>query len=139
MILVLDTNCLIHILSKDAEHHWLFTAILNSEVTLALTTEIISEYEEVLNNFFKSTTIGENVVRLLINLPNTIRQEVYYKWNLITKDPDDNKYIDCAVAANADFIITDDKHFKILKSIEFPKVITLRLEEFNDFYNKEKS
>jgi len=139
VILVLDTNCLIHILSKDAEHHWLFTAILNSEVTLALTTEIISEYEEVLNNFFKSTTIGENVVRLLINLPNTIRQEVYYKWNLITKDPDDNKYIDCAVAANADFIITDDKHFKILKSIEFPKVITLRLEEFNDFYNKEKS
>jgi len=130
---------LIHILGKDAEYHWLFTAILNSEVTVALTTEIISEYEEVLNNFFESTTIGENVVRLLINLPNTIRKEVYYKWNLITKDPDDNKYIDCAVAANADFIITDDKHFKILKSIEFPKVISLRLEEFSEFYNKEKS
>lgn len=139
MKIVLDTNCLIHILGKNAEHHWLFEAILDGEISIALTTEIINEYEEILNSFFQSSTIGENVVRLLLNLPNTTRQEIYYKWNLISKDPDDNKYIDCAVAANADFIITDDKHFNILKSIDFPKIVALRLEEFYDFYQNPKT
>ncbi len=43
MILVLDTNCLIHILSKASPYHWLFQAIKSGEITLAVTTEILAE------------------------------------------------------------------------------------------------
>jgi len=138
MTLILDTNCLIHILGKDAEHRWLFNAIIANEINLAVSSEIINEYEEVLNSFFESESIGANVVRLILNLPNTVRKDIYYKWLLITKDPDDNKYVDCAVAANADHIISDDKHFKILKSVDFPNVSCLRLEEFQKLW-KEKN
>ncbi|MCB0562358.1 MAG: PIN domain-containing protein, partial [Phaeodactylibacter sp.] len=46
----------------------------------------------------------------------------YYKWNLIAEDPDDNKFVDCAVASNATFIVTHDRHFNVLKKVDFPKV-----------------
>ncbi len=62
---------------------------------------------------------------------------MYYKWQLITKDPDDNKYVDCAIATNAHYIISDDKHFKVLDIIDFPKIVCLRLEAFDKIY-KEK-
>ena len=51
-------------------------------------------------------------------------------WNLIIADPDDNKFVDCAVAANADYIITNDAHFNVLKSTSFPKINILTLQEF---------
>lgn len=127
-------NCLIHILGKNAEHRWLFDAILSGEISLAVTSEIINEYEEVLNDFFDSEELGENVSMLILNLPNTIRKAVYYKWQLISNDPDDDKFVDCAVAANADYLISDDTHFKVLKTISFPKVVCLRLEEFQKIW-----
>ena len=95
----------------------------------------MNEYEEVLNDFFESNNLGEKVTKLILNLPLTIRKDVYYKWQLIVQDPDDDKYVDCAVAANADYIITDDKHFNVLKQVDFPKVNCVRLEEFKDIWN----
>ncbi|MEM1120133.1 MAG: hypothetical protein AAGJ18_06765 [Bacteroidota bacterium] len=77
MIIVSDTNCPIHILGREAEHRWLFDAIVSGKISLAVTSEILNEYEEILNNFFESETIGTNVVGLLLNLPQTIRKEVY--------------------------------------------------------------
>ena len=38
----------------------------------------------------------------------------YYHFNLITADPDDNKFVDCAIAANAHYIVSNDKHFNVL-------------------------
>ena len=39
-------------------------------------------------------------------------------------------FVDCAIAANADFLVTNDTHFNILKTIAFPKVNTISLQEF---------
>ena len=55
---------------------------------------------------------------------------VFYHWFLIASDADDNKFVDCAIAANADFIVTHDKDFKILEKIEFPKVKVIDTEAF---------
>ena len=46
----------------------------------------------------------------------------YYSWHLIKSDAYDDKFVDCAVACNAKFLVTEDRHFKILKQIPFPKV-----------------
>ena len=35
----------------------------------------------------------------------------YYKFNLIKSDPNDNKFLNYAVIANAKFIMTEDRHF----------------------------
>ena len=62
--------------------------------------------------------------------------DAHYRWNLITKDPDDNKFVDCAFFANADFIVSDDKHFNELGSVEFPKVLVVRLDDFARLFRK---
>ncbi|MBX2928668.1 MAG: nucleotide-binding protein, partial [Saprospiraceae bacterium] len=54
----------------------------------------------------------------------------YFKWNLISTDPDDNKFSDCAIACNARYLVSDDKHFNVLKSLSFPRVSVLAAEEF---------
>ena len=41
-----------------------------------------------------------------------------------------NKFVDCAIVANADFIVSEDSHFNVLKSIPFPRVIVKRLQIF---------
>ena len=47
----------------------------------------------------------------------------HYKWNRIIADYDDNKFVDCAFMSGADYIVTNDKHFNILKIIDFPKIL----------------
>ena len=44
----------------------------------------------------------------------------------------DDKFVDCAVAASGDYIVTEDHHFNILRNIEFPSLRVLTLDEFND-------
>ena len=56
-----------------------------------------------------------------------MRNRIYF--NLISVDPDDNKFVDCAVAANAKFVVTDDGHFDVLKQIDFPKVNIIGLDD----------
>jgi predicted nucleic acid-binding protein len=67
---------------------------------------------------------------MLITLPNVHKQDIYYKWQLINADKDDNKFVDCAIAGNADFVVTEDKHFNELKIVEFPKLTVLSINEF---------
>ena len=130
MTIVLDTNCLIQILPKLSPHRWLYDAILQGEIVVCITTEIIAEYEETINSFYDSTTLGGNICQVLTQLPETRKINVYFNWQLIQADPDDNKYVDCAVAANADFILTNDKHFNVLKNVDFPKIACLSMEDF---------
>lgn len=130
MIIVLDTNCLIQILPRQAEHRWLYDAILKGDIHLAVTTDILNEYVEVLDAFFESVVLGNLVVNTILELPGTKKVTVYTRWKLIPKDPDDDKFVDCAIAANADAIITNDSHFKALRQIDFPKVLTVRLDDF---------
>ena len=61
---------------------------------------------------------------------NTLTVTPYYKWNLITADPDDNKFVDCALNAGADFIVTNDRHFGVLKNIDFPKINVIDIDTF---------
>jgi len=66
----------------------------------------------------------------LKELPNVPYFISYYKWQLIEADPDDNKYSDCAIAGAALFLVTEDKHFSILKSISFPRISVISIDEF---------
>ena len=54
----------------------------------------------------------------------------YYKWNLITADQDDNKFVDCYIFSNSQYLVTHDKHFAHLKDIKFPKVRVCNITQF---------
>ena len=49
---------------------------------------------------------------------------------MITQDSDDNKFVDCAIIANADYIVSEDAHFKVLETILFPKMNVITLDSF---------
>jgi predicted nucleic acid-binding protein len=54
----------------------------------------------------------------------------YFSWNLIAADPDDNKFVDCAIAAQARFLVNEDRHFTALRDVEFPKVDVIGIQAF---------
>lgn len=129
MTIVLDTNILLVCLAKISKYRVIFDALLAGRFTLAISNEILHEYTEILQ-LKTNQTIANNVAQLLLNLPNTTKIEVYYRWSLIKQDSDDNKFVDCAIAANADYIVTNDRHFQELNRIGFPKVEVLSAADF---------
>ena len=103
--------------------------LVNGEIEIGVTTDILLEYEEI---FLRRTNpnFTSYVMRILNELPNVELITKYYFWLLIQNDLDDNKFVDCAIAFNADYIITNDKHFNILKETTFPKVKVVNPLEF---------
>ena len=77
-----------------------------------------------------SPQIADHVIALLLKSNNVELIYPTFRLGLIHADPDDNKFVDCAFAANATYIVSDDSHFDILKSIKFPKIMVLTLREF---------
>ncbi len=133
---VIDTNVLLVCISSLSTIHELFTAIGRGDIELCVTNEIISEYLEVFS-IHRGSEKATEIVDLILDAPCIVMTVVYYRWNLISKDPDDNKFVDCAIAAGADYIITEDKHFNVLSSIEFPKIQVISSSDFiSQYLNK---
>jgi len=135
MKIVLDTNCLIVSILPKSKYHWIFEAVEKKQLTIAFTNEVLTEYEELLTSFY-SITLAEHAIMELLNLKNAELVTVYYYWDLIRADPDDNKFVDCAIACNADYIVTHDKHFKELDNIKFPKITHVTIPEFEQIFHK---
>jgi predicted nucleic acid-binding protein len=95
----------------------------------------MSEYEEKLSSIYSGNT-ANLVLSILSTAPNVTFAEPYFKWNLIEQDADDNKFTDLAVAGNADYIVTNDKHFSVIKTLDFPRLNVITLEEFRDIILK---
>lgn len=72
----------------------------------------------------------------LLNLSNVHKIVPYYFWRLIEHDIDDNKFVDCAVSAGADYLVSNDMHFDVLSSIDFPKIKVIKAEEFLNILQK---
>lgn len=129
MRVVLDTNVLLVSLPRNSQYRLVFDSLLASKLDLVVSHEILSEYIEVISEK-ASPSVATNIAELLLNLSNVHQVEVFYRWNLISEDPEDNKFVDAAVSGNADFIVTNDRHFSVLAAVEFPKVNFVSLVEF---------
>lgn len=126
---VLDTNCLIQIVSPRSRYHALWESFVCGENILCVSNEIIEEYVEIMQKLM-GYAAAEYVVKTILNGRFTQVITPYYKFNLIDADKDDNKFVDCAIAAQAKCIITNDHHYDVLKTIPFPKVEIVRLVNF---------
>ena len=72
---------------------------------------------------------AENTISTIINLKNIEFVTAWYRFLLLT-NTDDDKYVDCAVATNTDFIVSHDSGFKLLKNIPFPKAVVINSDDF---------
>ena len=134
---VLDTNSLIMSLSFRNEYSLIWNSFVSGKYTLCVTNEIMEEYEEVI-----ARNINSKVARLVISyillLPNVRFVDPHYSFGLIQADFDDNKFVDCAIVANARCIVTQDHHFDVLKNIDFPKVDVIGIDDFLNLLVKNK-
>jgi len=129
MRIVLDTNCLLPAIFPRSIYHWVWEYFRHEYFTLCYSNEIIAEYEELLSTLYPPE-MTNSIMLLLLNSRNVEKVIPYFKWNFISADPDDNKFVDCALHAGADYIVTNDKHFNILKIIDFPKIDIIDIDTF---------
>lgn len=129
MKIVLDTNVLLVALPKYSPFFPIYNAFLTAQFILCISNEILTEYEEQIG-FRYGKELTELKLSEISRMRNVQKLEAYYHWQLIEQDPNDNKFVDCAIAANADYLVTNDKHFNILKTIAFPRVSILTAQEW---------
>ena len=127
--IVLDTNSLIQSLPARSIYNRAWKSFFDGTNTLCVSNEILGEYEEIIERL-----VGPEIAKLTIDTiicnPYTAFFTPHYHFNLILSDPDDNKFVDCAIAANAKFIVSEDHHFDVLRNYSFPKVSVVRLDDF---------
>ena len=128
MRVVIDTNIILVSISRRSPFNWVFQQLKKGDYVLCVSTEILAEYAEIIEQHM-GIDVAESTLQAITELPNVEHIEVFYRWNLI-KDADDNKFTDCAIAAQAQYLVSNDSDFRILKTIDFPKVNVILLEEF---------
>jgi putative PIN family toxin of toxin-antitoxin system len=126
---VLDSNILLVSIPISSKYRIIFDQFLENKFTLVISNEILLEYAEIISQKTNSI-VSTNIIEMLLSAKNVKMQEIFYRWQLIVNDEDDNKFIDCTIAANADFLVTNDKHFNSLKSLSFPPIKILSIDEF---------
>ena len=102
---------------------------MQGDFTLCVSTEILEEYEEVLARNLNQR-IAQYIMYALLERRNVQKVDVFFRFRLITSDPDDDKFTDCAIASNARYIVSEDRHFAVLDQIDFPKVSVIGIDRF---------
>lgn len=118
-----------HAPSSRSPYHIIYKSLIQGKYNLAVSSDILLEYQEIIEQKY-SVSADNAFISLLKELSNVRFKTAYYNWQLIERDKDDNKYVDCAIAGRANHIVTEEKHFKILDTIPFPKVTTLSIDAF---------
>ncbi len=129
MKVVLDTNVILSSISLNSRFNKVISALIENEYTLYITNEIVLEYTEKLEERFNAET-SDAFFEALGALVNVVFIERFFESRLIENDLDDNKFVDCAYAGNVNYLVTNDKHFDRIKSIEFPKLNIITIDEF---------
>jgi uncharacterized protein len=128
MTVCLDTSVFLQMFGRKQPFYRILRALLDGRLILAVSTEILLEYEEITVKLSGSERWREvaALLELLTQLHGNIHQvEPHYRFGVVVADPDDNKFCDCAIAAEADFVVTEDSHFGALKSAGYkPQPIT---------------
>ena len=130
MIVCLDTNTVVQALAEGHAFHPILDAWVAGKLTWAVSTEVLLEYEEVLTRL-SGPSRWRKLARLMdlveLTSDNLLRVTPSFHFQIITSDRDDNIFTDCAVTASADYLITEDHHFGVLRHAGYkPQPITPR-------------
>ena len=127
--IVLDTNCLVQSISPKSTYRKVWDSFFDGTNLLCVTTSILNEYEEILTKL-ANEEIAKYIIDAIVSNPYTRFITVYFDFNLIQKDPDDNKFVDCAITAGARYIVTEDHHYDVIKWKDFPGIDVIGLDDF---------
>jgi predicted nucleic acid-binding protein len=113
-IIALDTNALVQSIPTRARFRPIIEGFDAGRFLLVVSNEILLEYEEILKVIGGPTAWSAFESLLIARAAFIRRVDPTYFWKAIVHDPDDDKFVDAAVAGEADWIVTEDSHYNIL-------------------------
>ncbi len=125
---VFDTNVWVSIFMEEVLYAE-FSRIRN-KVTVYISKDIIFELSKVLlytriAKVLEKNSISEkDILRVISTDCNTVESKVQLR--VVNTDEDDNKILECALAADADVIVTGDKHLLEIGKFKKTKILTPR-------------
>ncbi len=131
LLFVLDTNVILASIARKSRNRIIIDKLMNGDFEIAVTTDILLEYEEKIIEIFDKET-ADMFLEVLDILPNVHRIDIYYRFLLIENDADDDKFADCAISAGVHYLVSDDRHYNILLTLGFPEINLLKINEFLD-------
>ena len=111
--IVLDTNCLLMSIPRKSPYHQILLDFLAGKYLLCVSNEVVLEYEEILTRKVGSL-VANNIINAIL-ASSTIFINPQKRYQLIKSDPDDNKFVDCAISANAKYIVSQDHHYDVIR------------------------
>lgn len=127
--IVMDTNALLMCIAPQSAYRKAWQAFLEGKYVLCVSNEILEEYSEVLCRNI-NVAVADYILQTILLRENVHFFDPHFRCQLIDADKDDNKFVDCAFASNAKFIVTEDHHFDILRSIDFPHIEIIGINDF---------
>ena len=127
MTVCLDTNVLIQARASSHPYGVLLDGFVFGLLNWAVSNRVIAEYEEIIrrkagSHAWKSMA---RLIELIHMSGNLVFISPHYQFHVIGNDPEDNAFTDCAIAAHADYVITEDRHFAQLANSGYkPQPIT---------------
>lgn len=114
MLVVIDTNVMLSAFARQSPSAPIFQALAAGRIRLAVTASIVLEYEEIATE--RGGRAFSAKVMHWLSLVSAAWDTVVmvhpsYQFKVISADMDDNKFTDCAIVAEADYVITEDHHF----------------------------
>ena len=133
--IVLDTNVVLMSIAPKSSYRKIWDDFLGGKYHLCITNEIVEEYSEILARYV-NPAVSDYIVNTILTRDNVFFVEPHFRCQLIEADPDDNKFVDCAFASGARYIVSEDHHFDILKSIPFPQIDVIKINDFLNYLSK---
>lgn len=131
--LILDNNVFLVSLAPTFKYNWIYLALITNKFDLVLSNDILTEYhEQIVLRYGVNYT--EASLDYLLLLPNVTLNNPSFFWQLIEADKDDNKFVDCYISGQCDYIISNDRHIHQIKSSKFPQISVLNYDEFEAKY-----
>lgn len=133
--IVLDTNCLLMSISRRSPYHKILEDFLLGKYLLCVSNEVVLEYEEILTRKV-GKVVANNIVNAILAASNTVYIYPQNRYHLIEADPDDNKFVDCAITANAKYIVTQDRHYDVVRFNPKYDFTAVDIDYFLDYLQK---
>lgn len=125
--LILDTNVLISaIFFETGNEARILDEVLKGKVTLVSSLDTLQEFRETLAApKFKLTPLEAlNVFQLIASISEIVLAPASAE--VKCRDPDDQKFLDCAKGGDADFLVTGDGDLLEIRNLGRTKIITAR-------------
>ena len=128
MKIVLDTNVFISGIFFGGPPSQILQSWRKSQIKIVLTEQILEEYQLVgdeLSAKYPSVNI-EQIIELFTVFGEFVETKGITE--TICEDPDDNKFIECAIACQSKLIVSGDKH--LLKISGYKEIEVLKPRQF---------